>query len=239
MARSKPSRRSEIITIKPEPPCLTFKPKHPQQLEALQCCRANAITFLSGPAGTAKTFCATWYAMSTALEHSTMRVFISRPAVTSGAEIGFLPGSAEDKMNPFLQPIVDAYTKLAGTSLDRVKSLVKTLPLCYIRGRTIENAILIVDEAQNLTPDEIVTIVTRVGEGGKIILCGDVMQNDLYRGYSVLEQAAATFDGACVHGRSVGWYRFTSEAIVRDPLTSELIDRASRAEWYLERNQRR
>lgn len=197
------------------------------------------MTFLGGPAGTAKTFVAVWYAISEAMLGKFERIIISRPAVTSGAEIGFLPGGVEKKMEDFLTPIYDARDKIGTDRLDQIKSIFKVMPLCYARGRTIENAILVVDEAQNLTPDDIMTIVTRVGEGGKIIFCGDTMQNDLYGGVSVLDQAAETLAGASVGGYSVGHFAFSEDAIVRHPLTREMIKRVSEAGWYRDRFKRK
>ena len=224
------ARKQKPVSVQPQRPSITFKPKHPQQLEALETLHENEITFLLGPAGTAKTFLATVYSINEALAGEFDKIFVTRPAVTSGAEIGFLPGSAEDKMKHFLQPIYDARDKAGTQGLVQIKSYFEVLPLCYMRGRTIENAILIVDEAQNLTPSDILTIVTRIGERGKIIFCGDSMQNDLRE--AVLDQAAATYDGARVGGYSVGAYIFTEAAIVRHPLTTELIKRTMNAEWY-------
>lgn len=224
-------------------PSLRFKARHPEQELALECLKKNGIAFLTGPAGTAKTHVSTWYALSQIIEGATNKILITRPAITSGADIGFLPGTVEEKMKPFLAPITEARDKIGGKvswmNADQIRSYFEIAPLCYIRGRTIENAILIVDEAQNLTPDDILTIATRIGENGKIIFCGDTMQNDLYGGNSVLERAAKTYDGASRGGVSVGWYRFSKDAIVRSPITGLLIELSEGADWYLERNKRR
>jgi len=233
------NKQVKSIVAKIQSPNLIFRPKHPQQLEALHCCEDNAITFLTGPAGCAKTFVATWYAIASAVQRRFDKIYVSRPAVTSGAEIGFTPGGVEEKMKHFLQPVYGARDKIGSQGLDQIKTFFEVVPLCYIRGRTIENAIMIVDEAQNLTADEVFTLVTRVGEGGKILICGDTDQNDLYDGFSVLELAAATYEGARVHGRSVGWYQFTADAIVRDPLTRELVSRTMSADWYKNRHRSR
>jgi phosphate starvation-inducible PhoH-like protein len=207
---------------------LNFKASHWQQNEALDCCRDNAIVFLTGPAGSAKTYCATYYAISNVIDTETRyrKVYMTRPAVTQGRDIGFIPGGIDEKMNPFLRPIINAYEKQAGYNpavIERIKSSLEILPLSYIRGWTIEDSILIVDEAQNLEGHEIKTIATRLGKGGKIIMCGDCSQNDLQR--SVLEFAAGDWEGISRGGRSIGWYQFTKDAIVRDPLVTELVDR--------------
>jgi phosphate starvation-inducible protein PhoH and related proteins len=200
---------------------LHFRPKHPEQLQALDVISSNTITFLCGPAGTAKSFIATYYSLWRG-----QRIILSRPAITSGEKIGFLPGTMDQKLDPFLVPIFEAAEKITGS---RDKQMLEILPLAYIRGRTIEDATLIVDEAQNLTPDEFVTIMTRIGENGKIIFCGDASQHDLH--YSVIDQVADTYDGIECHGESIGKFRFSKNAIVRSPLIAKIIELSETASW--------
>ena len=151
---------------------------------------------------------------------------LSRPAVTSGEEIGFLPGTIEQKLDPFLIPIFEAAEKIQRC---KDRSMFEILPIAYVRGRTIEHATLIVDEAQNLTPDEFVTIMTRLGEDGKIIFCGDASQHDLTT--SVIDQVAETYDGLSCQNQSIGMFRFSNDAIVRSPLIAKIIERAEVAPW--------
>lgn len=200
---------------------LFFKAKHPEQLDALATIDRNTITFLCGPAGTAKSFIATYYALSREL-----RLIVSRPAITSGVDIGFLPGTMEQKLDPFLIPIFEAAEKITGS---RDKQAFEILPIAYVRGRTIEDATLIVDEAQNLTADEFVTIMTRIGENGKIIFCGDASQHDLPN--SIIDQVADTYEGLECQGQSIGKFRFSHDAIVRSPLITKIIERAETAPW--------
>jgi len=157
---------------------------------------------------------------------------MSRPAVTQGKEIGFIPGDIDAKMNPFLRPIINAYSKQLGydaAKIEKIKELIEFLPTSYIRGWTFENSILIVDEAQNLRGSEIKAICTRLGKGGKIILCGDYTQSDIRK--SMIEVAAADMQHLSRRGRSVGWHQFTHDAIVRDPLTAAIVEHTEHADW--------
>jgi phosphate starvation-inducible protein PhoH and related proteins len=209
-----------------------FRPRHWQQTAALECCAENAITFLTGPAGTAKTYVATYYALSGALADTYRRVIIARPAVTQGVDIGWLPGDVEQKMAPFIKPFIDSYKKMAGfdkAKIDEISKLVEIMPLCYIRGVTIEEEVMIVDEAQNLSGKEIMTIIKRLGAGGKIIFCGDTDQTDI--DFSYLEHAAKDLDGFSRRGRTIGWHKFTPDAIVRDPLVSLVVEHEKEFAW--------
>ena len=215
MARKKPST-SEPNTQ------LHFKAKHPEQLTALETIDQNAITFLCGPAGTAKTFIATYAALRRG-----ERILLSRPEVACGnVKMPFLPGTIEQKVDPFLIPIFEASEKITG---NKDRQQFEVLSLNYVRGRTIENATLIVDEAQNLTPDEFVAIMTRIGENGKIIFCGDSSQHDL--SVAVIDQVAETYEGLACQNQSIGMFRFSKDAIVRSPLIAMIIERAENAPW--------
>jgi phosphate starvation-inducible PhoH-like protein len=200
---------------------IRFKPKHAEQLQALEVLFENDIVFLCGPAGTAKTFLATYYALT-----RECRILLSRPNVCMGREMGFLPGEVENKLDPFLQPVFEAVEKLTG-SKDR--SNLEVLPIAYARGRTVEKATLIVDEAQNMEPSEFVSIMTRIGDGGKIIFCGDSMQSDIRR--SPIDRVAETFDGKHRAGKSIGRFTFSRDAIVRHPLVSMILEISEGAEW--------
>lgn len=203
-----------------------FSPLNDEQKEAMRAVSSNAITFLTGPSGTAKTTVATAFAVQQMLYYD-KAVSLARPAIQSGSNTGYLPGTAEEKVAPFLRPAFRAIEKLFGedaTNAAGVKSKIRIMPLCLIRGMTIEDEILLVDEAQNLTWDEILTVCTRIGHGGNIIFAGDIDQHDL-NGRSMLEEAARRLDGASAAKYSIGWYRFSEAAIVRHPLVGEIIRR--------------
>ena len=210
----------------------SFSPLNQEQRDAMRLLRKSDICFLVGPAGTAKTYCAVAYAVQQFIDHE-VEISISRPAIQQGENIGFLPGDANQKLSPFLEPIFYAVEKLMGRNLDAsraVKSALKIVPLSLIRGRNIDNSTLIIDEAQNLTWGEIKTICTRIGEGGKIIFCGDVEQNDLRGGGSRLEEAAHALSGIEAEGHSIGSHVFSDESIVRHPLVGPVLRRMRGAE---------
>lgn len=189
----------------------------------MDCIRKNSIVFLTGPAGSAKTHVATAWGVRQ-LVFNDVKLRISRPAIGQGVELGFLPGTAEQKLCPYLMPVFDSIEKLVGEEASkRVKSQLEIFPLSIVRGRTIEHSTLIVDEAQNLGYDEIKTICTRIGDGGKIIFCGDISQSDVRN--SPLEEVAQRLDGAECEGLTIGWYEFTEDAIVRHPLIKEILRR--------------
>lgn len=200
-----------------------FKPLNHEQKKALQTLKRSSITFLTGPPGTAKTFVATAWGLIRMI-HNDCKLQISRPAIQQGVELGYLPGTAEQKISPFLEPIFDSAEILCGEEgLREAKQKIRIVPLSLIRGRTIRNSTLLIDEAQNLSWSEIEAVCTRIGEGGQIIFCGDVSQNDHKNGKSRLEDAASMLDGISSEEHRVLWYRFTEEAVVRHPLIPEII----------------
>lgn len=207
----------------PESLTCNFKPLNCEQRKAMQSLKRSSISFLTGPPGTAKTFVATAWGMLRMLHHDT-KLHVTRPAIQQGVELGYLPGTAEQKVCPFLEPIFDAVEVLCGEERAKeARTKIKIMPLSMIRGRTIRNSTLIVDEAQNLTWAEIETIATRIGENGQIIFCGDVSQNDHKNGRSRLEDAASMLNGVSVDEHRICWYQFSEQAIVRHPLIPEII----------------
>lgn len=206
-----------------------FSPKNHFQVEAIQALKKSAICFLTGPAGSAKTFVATAWALKQMLQRD-MKLWVSRPAVSQGASIGYIPGTAEQKVAPYLAPIFEATEKLVGEAASvAIRKQINILPLAFIRGRTIENATLFIDEAQNLSWSEIKTICTRIGENGQIIFCGDIGQNDHHDKHSPLEEAARTLHGIEAGFESISWYQLPNCAIVRHPLVEHVIERMGEA----------
>lgn len=165
------TRRGEIVRAK------TFKQK--QYIKAIQ---KHDITFAIGPAGTGKTFLAAVLAVQALLNDECDRIILTRPAVEAGEKLGFLPGDLQEKVNPFLRPLYDALYEFIDPQkipdlMERGK--IEVAPLAYMRGRTLSNAFVIVDEAQNTTPAQLKMVLTRLGFGSKMVVTGDITQTDL------------------------------------------------------------
>lgn len=226
MSRRKKTQSRVVEPKQPGTLRVNFKPIHQEQVDAIQSLKKNAICFLTGPAGSSKTFVATAWALRRLL-YSDIKMIISRPAIQQGANIGFLPGTPERKISPFMRPIHDSIDKLLGSSehAKAIKRQVEILPLSFIRGMTISDATLVVDEAQNLSRDEILAVSTRIGEGGQIIFCGDISQNDMAGCKSRLADVAEILDGGEADGFSIGWHKFSMEGIVRHPLVKVVVSR--------------
>ena len=165
------TRKGEVIRAK------TFKQK--QYVKAIQ---KYDITFGIGPAGTGKTFLATVLAVQALLKDECDRIILTRPAVEAGEKLGFLPGDLQQKVNPFLRPLYDAlYEFIAAEKIPDLmeRGKIEVAPLAYMRGRTLSNAFVIVDEAQNTTPAQLKMVLTRLGFGSKMVVTGDITQTDL------------------------------------------------------------
>jgi phosphate starvation-inducible PhoH-like protein len=182
------------------------------------------ITFGIGPAGTGKTFLAVACAVD-ALERSTVqRIILTRPAVEAGERLGFLPGDLAQKVDPYLRPLYDALYDLMG--LEKVtkafeKGLIEVAPLAFMRGRTLNNAFVILDEAQNTTPEQMKMFLTRIGFGSKCVVTGDVSQIDLPKGdLSGLVDAERVLRRV----RGIATTRFTAADVVRHPLVARIVE---------------
>ena len=165
------TRKGEVIRAK------TFKQK--QYVKAIQ---KHDIIFGIGPAGTGKTFLATVLAVQALLKDECDRIILTRPAVEAGEKLGFLPGDLQQKVNPFLRPLYDAlYEFIAAEKIPDLmeRGKIEVAPLAYMRGRTLSNAFVIVDEAQNTTPAQLKMVLTRLGFGSKMVVTGDITQTDL------------------------------------------------------------
>jgi phosphate starvation-inducible PhoH-like protein len=196
----------------------------PRQAQYLQNMRNCDITFCVGPAGTGKTFLAVAAAVD-ALERDTVkRIVLTRPAVEAGEKLGFLPGDLAAKVDPYLRPLYDALYDLMG--YDKVnrafeRGAIEIAPLAFMRGRTLNHAFVILDEAQNTTPEQMKMFLTRIGFGSKAVVTGDVTQTDLAKGQaSGLVDAREVLTGV----RGIAMTQFQSDDVVRHPLVQAIVD---------------
>ncbi len=200
-----------------------IKPKTLGQLEYVRLMRKNTVVFGIGPAGTGKTFLAVAMAVTALRSREISRIILTRPAVEAGERLGFLPGDLRDKIDPYLRPLYDALFEMLGAEscarhLER--GTIEIAPLAYMRGRTLDDAFIILDEAQNTTREQMKMLLTRLGVHSKVVITGDVTQIDLPRGTaSGLAEASELLrgiDGIAVH-------RFTERDVVRHRLVKEII----------------
>jgi len=196
----------------------------PRQAEYLQNMREFDITFCVGPAGTGKTFLAVAAAVDALERDSVKRIVLTRPAVEAGEKLGFLPGDLAAKVDPYLRPLYDALYDLMG--YDRVnrsfeRGAIEIAPLAFMRGRTLNHAFIILDEAQNTTPEQMKMFLTRIGFGSKAVVTGDETQVDLPKGQvSGLADARGVLEGV----RGIAVTQFRSEDVVRHPLVQAIVD---------------
>ena len=159
-----------------------IKPKTIGQYQYVQAIKANDVTFGIGPAGTGKTYLAVVMAVSALKNKEVNRIVLTRPAVEAGEKLGFLPGDLQEKVNPYLRPLYDGLYDVLGIDTARrymEKSIIEVAPLAYMRGRTLDDSFIILDEAQNTTPEQMKMFLTRIGFGSKAVVTGDITQVDL------------------------------------------------------------
>ena len=196
----------------------------PNQVAYLKDILGHDITFGIGPAGTGKTYLAVACAVDALERDAVKRIVLVRPAVEAGERLGFLPGDLAQKVDPYLRPLYDALYDLMG--FDKVAKLferttIEVAPLAYMRGRTLNHSFIILDEAQNTTPEQMKMFLTRIGFGTKAVVTGDVTQIDLARGQrSGLVESARILAGV----RGIAFRHFTSADVVRHPLVQKIID---------------
>ena len=205
---------------------LTGKPVRPRtvgQKHYISAIQKNTIVLGIGPAGTGKTYLAVAMAVKALKAHEISRIILTRPAVEAGEKLGFLPGDLQDKVDPYLRPLYDALFEMLGSEAverDLEKNIIEIAPLAYMRGRTLDNAFIILDEAQNTTSEQIKMFLTRLGEGSKMVITGDITQIDLpdprrsglIEAMRVLERV----DDIVIH-------RFSEKDVVRHRLVQDII----------------
>jgi phosphate starvation-inducible PhoH-like protein len=200
-----------------------IKPKTIGQKKYVEQIKTHDIVFAIGPAGTGKTYLAVVMAIKALRNKDVERLVLTRPAVEAGEKLGFLPGDLQDKVDPYLRPLYDSLYDILGvdnTLKYLEKNTIEIAPLAYMRGRTLEDSFIILDEAQNTTPEQMKMFLTRLGFGSKAVITGDVTQTDLPRGQaSGLIHALAVLKGI----KGLGIHTMTGEDIVRHPLVEEII----------------
>ena len=205
-----------------------LRPRTLRQKAYVEAMERHDLTFALGPAGTGKTFLATVLAVRMLSERKVERLVLTRPAVEAGERLGFLPGDLQQKVDPYLRPLYDALHALLGaekTTTLLEKGVIEVAPLAYLRGRTLEEAFVILDEAQNTTPAQMRMVLTRLGERSRMVVTGDTTQVDLPPGQlSGLVDAAEVL--ADINGVAV--CRLTSADVVRHPLVQRVVDAYAR-----------
>lgn len=217
MSTSKKARRGEIQINGFEP----IIAKNFAQSEYLDAIRRNQVTFAVGPAGTGKSYIATAYAAEQLYYKKIDKLILTRPAVEAEESLGFLPGELEDKYAPYLAPVRDILEKLLGKAFVEYclkVGYIEPVPIAYMRGRTFENAVVIIDEAQNVTPNQMKLILSRIGENCKFIIDGDVTQKDI-RGDSGIEDAISRLG----HIPGIETVHFLPNDIVRSGMCRKIV----------------
>ncbi|MGE0545579.1 MAG: PhoH family protein [Kofleriaceae bacterium] len=217
-------------------------PKGVAQKRYVDLVRENDIMFAVGPAGTGKTYLAVALAVRALLDKQIRRIILTRPAVEAGERLGFLPGTLEEKVDPYLRPLYDALHDMIDTDkLERflTDGTIEIAPLAFMRGRTLSGSFIILDEAQNTTPEQMKMFLTRMGFDSKAVITGDITQTDLPRGQrSGLRDALDLVDGI----RGIGRVEFSDADVVRHPLVAALIrayDARDRARFDASERQRK
>ena len=200
-----------------------IKPKTLGQKQYVDAIRNKMITFGLGPAGTGKTYLAMAMAITAFKNDEVGRIILTRPAIEAGEKLGFLPGDLQSKVDPYLRPLYDALYQIMGAdsfAKNMEKGLIEVAPLAYMRGRTLDNAYIILDEAQNTTPAQMKMFLTRIGFGSKVVVTGDASQKDLPVGTkSGLDVATKVLAGI----DDIGFCTLTSKDVVRHPLVQKIV----------------
>ena len=201
-----------------------IKPKTLGQKQYVDLIREKMIVFRMGPAGTGKTYLAMACAITAFKNNDVSRIILTRPAIEAGEKLGFLPGDLQSKIDPYLRPLYDALYQIMGPDSyqkNSEKGLIEVAPLAYMRGRTLDNAFIILDEAQNTTPAQMKMFLTRIGFGSKVIITGDQTQKDLPAGQtSGLDVALKVLEGI----DDIGFSYMTSKDVVRHPLVQKIVN---------------
>lgn len=200
-----------------------LKPKTMGQKKYIDLMRDNTVVFGIGPAGTGKTYLAMAMAITAFKNNEVNRIILTRPAIEAGEKLGFLPGDLQQKVDPYLRPLYDALYEIMGVenfTKNMEKGLIEVAPLAYMRGRTLDNAYIVLDEAQNTTPEQMKMFLTRIGYGSKAVITGDLTQIDLAEGKrSGLLEATKILSGI----EGIGMITLTNKDVVRHPLVQKII----------------
>lgn len=215
------------------------KPKTLGQKKYVDAIRNNMITFGIGPAGTGKTYLAMAMAITAFKNEEVSRIILTRPAIEAGEKLGFLPGDLQSKIDPYLRPLYDALYQIMGADAfikNSEKGLIEVAPLAYMRGRTLDNAYIILDEAQNTTPSQMKMFLTRIGFGSKVVITGDRTQKDLPKEQvSGLETAMKILNKI----EGIEFCTLTSQDVVRHPLVQKIVKAYEDYESKLQKKSRK
>ena len=200
-----------------------IKPKTLGQKQYMDHIRNKMMVFGIGPAGTGKTYLAMAMAIKAFKKDEVSKIILTRPAIEAGENLGFLPGDLQSKIDPYLRPLYDALYQIMGADSylkNAEKGLIEVAPLAYMRGRTLDNAFIILDEAQNTTTAQMKMFLTRIGFGSKVVITGDLSQKDLPKGQqSGLEQAEKVLKNV----EEIGFSYLTNKDVVRHPLVQKIV----------------
>ena len=221
-------QEQQLVDIEKDLICHTLqgkpiKPKTLGQKKYVDAIRSGMITFGLGPAGTGKTYLAMAMAITAFKREEVSRIILTRPAIEAGEKLGFLPGDLQSKIDPYLRPLYDALYQIMGADSfikNSEKGLIEVAPLAYMRGRTLDNAFIILDEAQNTTPAQMKMFLTRIGFGSKVVITGDSTQKDLpagtVSGLDVAVKVVKDLDDISI-------CTLTSKDVVRHPLVQKIV----------------
>lgn len=227
---AKQDKSDVLLTLEENTICHTIqgkavKPKTQGQMDYVKAIEKDMIVFGTGPAGTGKTYLAMAMAITAFKREEVSRIILTRPAIEAGEKLGFLPGDLQSKVDPYLRPLYDALYQIMGPenfAKNMEKGAIEVAPLAYMRGRTLDNSFIILDEAQNTTPAQMKMFLTRIGFGSKVVITGDMSQKDLAPGtLSGLDQALRILKD--VEGISI--CKLTSKDIVRHPLVMKIVEK--------------
>ena len=223
------NKKDVLVKIDNEIICHTIngkpvKPKTLGQKEYIDAIKKKMIVFGIGPAGTGKTYLAMAMAITAFKNEEVSRIILTRPAIEAGERLGFLPGDLQSKVDPYLRPLYDALYQIMGAESflkNMEKGLIEVAPLAYMRGRTLDNAFIILDEAQNTTPAQMKMFLTRIGYGSKVVVTGDLTQKDLPKdAVSGLDTAIKVLNKI----EDIAFCNLTAKDVVRHPLVQRIVN---------------